>query len=131
MPRAYHHGNLRRAIMDTALAIAEEAGDDQVNLREVARRLSVSPSAPFRHFATQRALITALAEEAALKLRLQARLALQKAPAQGVEPLRALARVFVAGRWTTPRPFGSPHAEACRISRVRHRPWRTSGRCAI
>lgn len=105
MPRAYHHGNLRRAIMDTALAIAQEAGDDQVNLREVARRLSVSPSAPFRHFATQRALVTALAEEAALKLRLQARLALQKAPAHGVEPLRALARAFVAWALDDPAAF--------------------------
>jgi AcrR family transcriptional regulator len=103
--RAYHHGNLRRAIMDKALELAAEQGDDQVNLREVARRLSVSPSAPFRHFATQRALVTALAEEATLKLRLLARRELQTAPATGVEPLRALARAFVAWALDDPAAF--------------------------
>ncbi|TBO28687.1 TetR/AcrR family transcriptional regulator [Aquabacterium lacunae] len=103
--RTYHHGNLRRAIMDTALQLAEEQGDDQINLREVARRLSVSPSAPFRHFTTQRALVTALAEEATLKLRLLARRELQRAPAEGVEPLRALARAFVAWALDEPAAF--------------------------
>lgn len=103
--RAYHHGHLRRAIMDMALKLADEQGDDQVNLREVARRLSVSPSAPFRHFATQRALVTALAEEATLKLRLLARRELQTAPAVGAEPLRALARAFVAWALDEPAAF--------------------------
>jgi AcrR family transcriptional regulator len=91
--------------MDMALQLAEEQGDDQINLREVARRLSVSPSAPFRHFATQRALVTALAEEATLRLRLLARRELQTAPACGVEPLRALARAFVAWALDAPAAF--------------------------
>ena len=46
--RGYHHGNLRQALIDAALAIVEESGPDAVAVREAARRAGVSPGAPFR-----------------------------------------------------------------------------------
>lgn len=64
-PRSnYHHGNLRQAVIDATLALVEEGGFENVNLREVARRAGVSTGAPFRHFPNKTALLTAVAEEA-------------------------------------------------------------------
>lgn len=67
MPKArvtYHHGNLRQALIDAALAIiAEDQDAANVSLREVARRVGVSQAAPYRHFADKDALLVAVAEE--------------------------------------------------------------------
>jgi len=62
--RSYHHGDLRRALLDAAVQLIEADGLDAVTVREVARMAGVSPGAPFRHFATRTALLTAVAEEA-------------------------------------------------------------------
>lgn len=76
-PRPYHHGDLRRAVLDEALALIEERGHVGFTLREVARRIGVSHAAPYRHFPDKRALMTALAVEAlgAMADRLEAALA--------------------------------------------------------
>lgn len=62
--QAYHHGNLRAAIIEATLALVEEQGVNAVSVREVAKRLGVSPGAPFRHFANKKTLLTAVATEA-------------------------------------------------------------------
>jgi AcrR family transcriptional regulator len=62
--RAYHHGDLRRAVLDEALRLIEERGHVDFTLREVARRVGVSHTAPYRHFADKRALLTAITVEA-------------------------------------------------------------------
>src|SRR5438045_8740671 len=46
----YHHGDLRRALIDTALAMVTEEGAWNFTLREVARRAGVSQAAPYNHF---------------------------------------------------------------------------------
>ncbi|MFX8856410.1 TetR/AcrR family transcriptional regulator, partial [Acinetobacter baumannii] len=80
-PRAdYHHGDLRRALVAAALALAKELGPDGVTVREAARRAGVSPGAPFRHFSDRTALMTAVAEEAMAKLRENVE---QEVPARG------------------------------------------------
>ncbi|HYD94961.1 MAG TPA: WHG domain-containing protein [Noviherbaspirillum sp.] len=60
--RTYHHGDLRNALMDTALAHIEAAREVSFTLRELAGALGVSSAAPFRHFPSKRALLAALAE---------------------------------------------------------------------
>lgn len=62
--RGYHHGDLRRSLVAAALQLVEEQGLEAVSVREVARRVGVSPGAPFRHFENRTALLTAVAEEA-------------------------------------------------------------------
>ncbi len=61
---AYHHGNLREAIVAATLVLVEEQGVKAVSIREIAKRLGVSPGAPFRHFASKKALLTVVATEA-------------------------------------------------------------------
>jgi AcrR family transcriptional regulator len=60
---AYHHGNLRRALLDQALVLIAEKGVEGLSLREVAARVGVSHAAPYHHFADKTALVHALAHE--------------------------------------------------------------------
>ncbi len=103
--RPYHHGKLRQALIDTAVAVAEETGKDIVSVREVARRLGVSSGAPFRHFPNRTALMTAVAEEATLRLRLRVERDLRDAPANALGQLKTLGRTFVTWALDNPTQF--------------------------
>lgn len=61
--RAYHHGDLRAALLAAAAEVIAERGVDGFSLRETARRAGVSPAAPGHHFGDARGLLTALAAE--------------------------------------------------------------------
>jgi len=61
--RAYHHGDLRRAVLVAAAQMIAEGGPSQLNLREVARRAGVSHAAPAYHFGDKPGLLTALATQ--------------------------------------------------------------------
>ena len=67
--RSYHHGNLRRALIDQALATIQAEGVDALTLRSIGARIGVSRSALYRHFADKRALLTAVATEGFAALR--------------------------------------------------------------
>ncbi len=69
--RPYHHGNLRRGLLDEALATIRAEGVDGLTLREIGARLGVSRTALYRHFADKRALLTAVASEGFRTLRQQ------------------------------------------------------------
>ncbi len=69
--RSYHHGNLRRALIDEALATIQAQGVDALTLRSIGARLGVSRTALYRHFADKRALLTAVATEGFTALRQQ------------------------------------------------------------
>lgn len=57
----YHHGDLRRALIDTALAMVAEEGAWNFTVREVARRAGVSHAAPYNHFTDKTALLAEVA----------------------------------------------------------------------
>jgi AcrR family transcriptional regulator len=80
-PKPYHHGDLRRVLIDAALQLAEEGGAAAVSVREAARRAGVSPGAPFRHFESRQALMTAAAWEAQRRFRAEIDTAMADAPA--------------------------------------------------
>ncbi|MFC7548273.1 TetR/AcrR family transcriptional regulator [Plantactinospora sp. GCM10030261] len=62
-PRAYHHGDLRRAVLAAAVEAVEETGVAALSLRDLARRAGVSHAAPAHHFGDKAGLLTALAAE--------------------------------------------------------------------
>jgi AcrR family transcriptional regulator len=67
--RPYHHGNLRRGLLDEALATIRTEGVDGLTLRGIGARLGVSRTALYRHFADKRALLAAVATEGFRMLR--------------------------------------------------------------
>lgn len=56
-------GDLRRALLDAAVATLDEGGADNLSLREVARRAGVSHAAPAHHFGDRAGLLTVVATE--------------------------------------------------------------------
>ncbi|MDF6020563.1 TetR/AcrR family transcriptional regulator [Streptomyces sp. JH34] len=61
--RAYHHGDLRRALLTAALDVIAQEGPDALSLRDLARRAGVSHAAPAHHFKDRTGLLTAVAAE--------------------------------------------------------------------
>lgn len=61
--RAYHHGNLKAALIEAGLAALSEVEPDALSLRQLAKTVGVSPNAAYRHFADKRDLLDAMAAE--------------------------------------------------------------------
>jgi AcrR family transcriptional regulator len=100
---SYHHGHLREALIAAALKMVKEQGAESVSVREVAKRAGVSSGAPFRHFPSRTALMTAVAEEAMTRFRAEIVHALDEV--QGAAPLerfRALGTAYM--RWVLRNP---------------------------
>jgi AcrR family transcriptional regulator len=78
----YHHGDLRRALLEAALELLVEGGPDAVSLRDVAKRAGVSHAAPYRHFVSKDAMLRAIAQQgfAALRGHLEAAAAKRRDP---------------------------------------------------
>jgi AcrR family transcriptional regulator len=67
--KPYHHGDLRRALIDEALRTIEAEGVERLTLRNVGASLGVSRSALYRHFADKQALLATVGKEGFSKLR--------------------------------------------------------------
>ena len=61
--KSYHHGNLRRELLDTAVAQLRETSIEELSLRALARTIGVSQTAPYRHFADKNGLLAAMATQ--------------------------------------------------------------------
>jgi AcrR family transcriptional regulator len=59
----YHHGDLRRALLDATLKLVEENGPHGFTLRAAARAAGVTPAASYHHFEDKDALLAGVAEE--------------------------------------------------------------------
>jgi AcrR family transcriptional regulator len=67
--RPYRHGDLPNAMRCAARAILDEGGQESVGLRETARRVGVSATAAYRHFASKEDLLASVATEGFDELR--------------------------------------------------------------
>ncbi len=94
--KTYHHGELRTALVDAALALLSEGGADALSLRAVARRAGVSAMAPYRHYPDKEALLAAVAVHGFDGLRDVLRAADAAAPASDALVAQAVAYVRYA-----------------------------------
>lgn len=90
--RPYHHGDLRRALIEAAVEILRAEGNADFTLRELARRAGVSHAAPYKHFADKGEL---LGEVAALGYSALAE-AMRGAAAGEDDPVEALVAIGAA-----------------------------------
>jgi AcrR family transcriptional regulator len=98
--RPYHHGDLRRALTDAALALVGERGPKGFSLTEVARRAGVSAAAPYRHFADKADLLATVAQLGFEQLTA----ALQAAPDSGGGRARLIEMSRRYVRWAVEHP---------------------------
>jgi len=102
--RAYHHGDLKAALVEAGARIVERDGVMALSLRGVAREAGVSQTAPYHHFADKEAL---LAEIAATGFRdLSAEMARRGSGIAGASPrLGALGTAYVVFATENPGRF--------------------------
>lgn len=67
----YHHGDLRRALLQEAVRTIQTRGVEALTLRATGQALGVSRTALYRHFADKAALLSAVAEDGFRTLRLE------------------------------------------------------------
>jgi AcrR family transcriptional regulator len=92
MRRPYHHGDLRTALIDTAVELIAERGVRNFSMAEASRRLGVAASAPYAHFADRDELLAAVAVRAYERFHAELELSRLEAPA---DRLAAIARAYV------------------------------------
>ncbi len=90
----YHHGDLRTALVDTAIELIDERGVRQFSLAEASRRLGVAVSAPYAHFGSRDDLLAAVAVRGyeVFHAESEAEMARAKAP---VDRLAAMTRAYI------------------------------------
>jgi AcrR family transcriptional regulator len=75
---AYHHGDLRDALVQAALQQVELDGPESISISALARKLGVSQPAPYKHFADRETLLTAVTAEAFRQFSAMMRAAIDK-----------------------------------------------------
>ncbi len=60
--KGYHHGNLREAIIHESILWIRKKGVESLSLREIAKKIGVTHSAPNKHFAKKETLLASLIE---------------------------------------------------------------------
>lgn len=93
--KAYHHDDLRNALIETGCRSWRRKAFEALTLREVTRRAGVSHSASYAHFADKQALLAAIAQQGFKMLARETIAAEQKHSPQPVEQLREAAWVYV------------------------------------
>ncbi len=94
--RPYHHGDLRRVILETAEAMLKEENGWRFTLREVARRADVSHAAPYKHFPDKETLLLELALRGFDQLKLGMVTAITPRPRSARKELLAVGHAYIA-----------------------------------
>jgi AcrR family transcriptional regulator len=90
----YHHGDLKTALIDTAVQLIEAGGVRNFSLAEASRRLGVSVSAPYAHFTGRDELLAAVAVHTLERFRTEVEAGLERVT-EPADRLAAIARVYV------------------------------------
>lgn len=105
---SYHHGDLRNALIDAAVAGVRLHGPDAVVLRDVARQVGVSHNAGYRHFASRDELLSAVAARGLAELAQAMEVALAAVGAGPDPQVVARARLRAIGHAYVTYAVGEP-----------------------
>jgi len=95
---AYHHGNLRNAMVTAAMRLVVKGGEEAFSLREAARVVGVTANAAYRHFPSKSALSTAVAAQGFQFLAERMQAAMDSASRRAKNERRSVARFKATGR---------------------------------
>lgn len=91
---AYHHGDLAAALIEAGLELTRTGGPDALTIREVTRRVGVTPNAAYRHFPDRQALLRAVS--AAIEAAMATGMATDRGLATPRDSLRAVGLGYIA-----------------------------------
>jgi AcrR family transcriptional regulator len=100
----YHHGDLRRALLEEALRTIQADGVEHLTLRAVGEQLGVSRSALYRHFSDKQALLAVVGREGFRMLRMALTAALE-AHGRGRKGFEAMGVAYVQFAVTHPSHY--------------------------
>ncbi|WP_263382730.1 TetR/AcrR family transcriptional regulator [Granulicella arctica] len=93
----FHHGDLRRALINSGIELARAGGPQAVVLREVTRRAGVAPNAAYRHFSSQGDLLQAVRAAALSSLAIAIELEIAAVPRRKAPAEKARATLRAVG----------------------------------
>src|SRR5260221_11351514 len=91
----YHHGDLRRALLDAAVRVVEKEGVAALSLLALARKAGVSSGAPYHHFESREQLLIAIADEGFERLVAEMKRGAAEANADAASQLRGLGLGYI------------------------------------
>lgn len=103
---SFHHGDLKRALLDAAVSMLDQRGASGVTMRAVARTAGVSHGAPVNHYKDRRALLTAIAHSEFETILVEIEAALHEIP---TEPKNRSRRVEAFAATIMDFGFRYPH----------------------
>jgi AcrR family transcriptional regulator len=103
--RRYHHGDLERALVDTAVAMIRDEGVQALTLRGVGARLGVSRTALYRHFDDKGALLARVAAEGFKRFHHALAEAVSRATAKRANPMPAMAAAYMRFALSNPSHY--------------------------
>jgi AcrR family transcriptional regulator len=105
--RAYHHGDLKNALLTAAIELIAVSGARALSLREVARATGVSHASTYRHFPNKESVLAAIAEQGFRELTRQMDRAALLPPRAPLQSLHRVGMAYVA--------FGRAHPHHLQI----------------
>jgi AcrR family transcriptional regulator len=101
---SYHHGDLRAALIEEGLVQIGHRPSEKVSLREIARKVGVSPTAVYRHFPNKAALLGALCAVGSERLTQTFGAAIRDTP-EGMDAFETMGRTYVRFALDNPSLF--------------------------
>ncbi len=103
--KSYHHGDLRKALIQEALKVVEKEGIEAVTMRALGQATGVSRTAAYRHFENKIDLLCAVAEEGFIIIGERYQNIMDQAADDGLASLETLGRGYVAFAMDYPNLF--------------------------
>ncbi len=114
--KSYHHGDLRKALVDASRMLVEEKGSAHFSVAQAARAAGVSSAAPYRHFKDRDELLDAVAEAGLASLDARFAEAAAPFPSGSIDALSAIGQAYVAFAQAEPAVFrlmfAQPHKDS-------------------
>ena len=103
--RAYHHGDLERALVETAVQMIRDEGVQALTLRGAGSRLGVSRTALYRHFDDKEALLARVASEGFKRFHDALAASVARAARRRADPLPAMATAYMRFALSNPSHY--------------------------
>ena len=103
--KAYHHGDLRAALIEATRQLVEEKGPDSFSVSQACKLAGVSTAAPYKHFKDKNEMLVAAVLEGMGRHRKNMLAALESIPEGSPERITAIGMEYIAFALNEPGIF--------------------------